>query len=387
MKIAFVFDGLNFGGIERVGIDFIKLCLQLGHGVDVYNLSPKDNDLIKQLPSGVNYYDCKFGRKTCPELYSYGVQKAWWGKYAYALISPVVTLFQSIKRLFTKSRKYDVAIAFSGHINDLSFVAKRFIIADSKICWCHGNILSYFAICDAYPILYKKIDKFVVLSSAGQNNIYAGHKYMYDKEIYKIYNPSFIRDKQIDKEYVKGLREKYGDFILVIARIVYGKGIDTAIQTVKQLKERGVIKHIVFLGDGIELPKMAEYAKEQGVEDLCHFEGARNNVCDYIAASYVNLLASKWEGLPTVIIEAMMFGKPCVMTNSDDGEVSHNGKYCKLVEVDDINGLTNALSEMYLNKTEYTKYSELSLERSHDFSPEKIKCRLKELLSGDRVDR
>ena len=30
MKIAFVFDGLGFGGIERVGIDYIKLCKKSG---------------------------------------------------------------------------------------------------------------------------------------------------------------------------------------------------------------------------------------------------------------------------------------------------------------------------------------------------------------------
>ena len=46
MKIAFVFDGLGFGGIERVGIDYIKLCLQMGHEVDVYNLSTQYNALV-----------------------------------------------------------------------------------------------------------------------------------------------------------------------------------------------------------------------------------------------------------------------------------------------------------------------------------------------------
>ena len=75
MKIAFVFDGLGFGGIERVGIDYIKLCLQMGHEVDVYNLSPQYNALVEQLPSEVKYFKKKLSKKLCPELYSYGVQK------------------------------------------------------------------------------------------------------------------------------------------------------------------------------------------------------------------------------------------------------------------------------------------------------------------------
>ncbi len=382
MKIAFVFDGLSFGGIERVGIDYIRLCKQMGHEVDVYNLTPKDNQLVGQLPEGVKYYKKRLSTRACPEIYSYGVQKWWWGKYAYAIMSPFVTLGQAVKKLFTRRRKYDVAIAFAGHINDLSFVAKKFIKADKKVCWCHGNILSYFAICDAYPVLYKKIDKFVVLSSAGQKDIYAGHRYMYGKKIYKIYNPTFIGEKQVDERTVSELKDKYGDFILMIGRFDTRKGHDIAIRIVKRLKENGLEKHIVFLGDGPTFADMQAFAKEQGVDGLCRFEGTKSNVCDYIAASHINLLSSLWEGLPTVIVEAMTLGKPCVMTNTDDGEASGGGKYCKLTEIDDIDALTKALTELYTDKNEYEKYCKLSLERAEDFTPEKIKEQLKVLLEG-----
>lgn len=380
MKIAFVFDGLSLGGIERVGIDYIKLCKKMGHEVDVYNLSPKDNGLAWQLPEGVKYYRKRLTTRQCPEIYSYGVRKWWWGKYAYAVLSPFVTLVQGVKKLFTRRRRYNAAIAFAGHVNDLSFVAKQFIKADKKICWCHGNILSYFAICDAFPILYKKIDKFVVLSSAGQKNIYAGHKYMYGKKIYKIYNPTFIREKQVNVRTVNELKAEYGDFILMIGRFVKGKGHDIAIRTVGRLKESGIEKHIVFLGDGDTLTAMQKLAEEQGVENLCHFEGAKSNVCDYITASYINFLPSQWEGLPTVIVEAMTLGKPCVMTDCDDGEVSLGGKYCKLTEIDGINGLRDALEVLYTDKAEYEKYCKLSLERAEDFAPAKICGQLKELL-------
>lgn len=380
MKIAFVFDGLGFGGIERVGINYINLCRKSGHEVDVYNLSPSYDAFKEFLPDGVKYYPKKFNRKLCPELYSYGVQKWWWGKYAYAVLSPFVTIAQVLKKLFTKRRKYDVAVAFSGHINDLSFVAKRFIKATNTVCWCHGNIISYFAICDAYPILYKKIDRFVVLSSAGQKDIYAGHKFMYDKKIYKIYNPVFIQDDKIDCAVVNRLREKYGDFVLMIGRFENRKGHDIAIKTIKQLKEKGYEKHIVFLGDGDTFEVVKHFAKEEGVADLCHFEGARKNVCDYISASYINLLSSKWEGVPTVIVEAMALGKPCVMTNSDDGEVSGGGKFCKLVDVGDVAGLATALIELYTDPVSYERYCALSLKRAEEFMPDKIIEQFNEVL-------
>ena len=77
----------------------------------------------------------------------------------------------------------------------------------------------------------------------------------------------------------------------------------------------------------------------------------------------------------------MTIGKPCVMTNSDDGEVSGNGKYCKLVEIDDIDAIVDGLYELYTNPETYKKYQGLSLERAKAFAPDTVKSKLAKLLS------
>ena len=46
MKIAMVFDGLQIGGIERVGADYAKLLRQLGHEVTILNLMPKLCEMV-----------------------------------------------------------------------------------------------------------------------------------------------------------------------------------------------------------------------------------------------------------------------------------------------------------------------------------------------------
>ena len=83
----------------------------------------------------------------------------------------------------------------------------------------------------------------------------------------------------------------------------------------------------------------------------------------------MNLLTSRWEGLPTVVIEAMTLGKPCVMTNTDDGEVSHGGEYCFLNDIDDLDGITDSIYKLYEDAAVYEKYVSLSLERSKAFDP------------------
>ena len=50
MKMTFVFDGLQFGGIERVGLDYIKLLLHAGHQIDIINLKPSLRDMETEIP-------------------------------------------------------------------------------------------------------------------------------------------------------------------------------------------------------------------------------------------------------------------------------------------------------------------------------------------------
>ena len=46
MKLAFVFDGLGCGGIERVGIDYCNALCNAGHEIIVVNLSPQKMNLF-----------------------------------------------------------------------------------------------------------------------------------------------------------------------------------------------------------------------------------------------------------------------------------------------------------------------------------------------------
>jgi hypothetical protein len=96
MKIAMVFDGLGFGGIERVGIDYSKLLQELGYSVDIYNLVPNLSDMEVEFPTDCKIIHHKLSNLISPETYSYGVKRWWWGKYAY----PVAYIALSILLCF-----------------------------------------------------------------------------------------------------------------------------------------------------------------------------------------------------------------------------------------------------------------------------------------------
>ena len=62
MNIALVFDGLNIGGIERVGADYAKLLRQLGHDVTIINLMPELCEMVKEYPEDCKYKTIKYPR-------------------------------------------------------------------------------------------------------------------------------------------------------------------------------------------------------------------------------------------------------------------------------------------------------------------------------------
>lgn len=63
---------------------------------------------------------------------------------------------------------------------------------------------------------------------------------------------------------------------------------------------------MVILGEGPEHEALQRQAKQAGIADRVIFSGFRHNALEYLAAFDVFILASKSEGLPRVVLEAML---------------------------------------------------------------------------------
>jgi glycosyltransferase involved in cell wall biosynthesis len=73
-------------------------------------------------------------------------------------------------------------------------------------------------------------------------------------------------------------------------------------------------------------------------------------------------LASWYEGLPNVLIQALAFGTPVVTTDCPSGprEILENGRLGRLVRVGDLTGLSDALSDsLILSKSSEARESML----------------------------
>jgi len=90
---------------------------------------------------------------------------------------------------------------------------------------------------------------------------------------------------------------------------------------------------LIILGDGPLRSELEALIVELGLKDVVSLLGHVENPLKYFARADVFVLSSHVEGLPNVLVEAMMCGCTPVSTDCPTGplEVLQNGKYGYLV--------------------------------------------------------
>ena len=389
MKVALVVDGLGIGGIERVCIDYIKLLLELNYSVTLINLEPNNDELRNELPSNVIYRTFRFPKNLIGERYAQLIKMGSSGKFLYPLIYTLLKCYELIILVyyrFIHHEHYNFAIAFSGHFNDLAFVADGFLRTTNKIAWLHGALYEYILISDGYFNLYKKIVNLVCLVDDAQEEALV---YNHEKKlnISKLYNPTLILDKSIDYTKVESIKKKFGKFILMVSRFEYPHQY-TVCKAFEILREQyGENINLVFIGDGPDKEKVIKYASNLGkdVSGHIYFLGARRDVQNYYKAAYLLVHASvAGEGLPTVQIEALSYDLPQVVTDSKVGprEILGDNEYGLLCRIKDPLDMANKIEKLLSDTKLYQHYKKVSSERAKDFKPDIIKNKLSKILQN-----
>lgn len=104
---------------------------------------------------------------------------------------------------------------------------------------------------------------------------------------------------------------------------------------------------LAIVGDGPLRDKLAQKARELGVQDLVWFPGARNDIPELMRAFDVFALSSIAEGTPVTLLEAMACGLPVVATRVGGiPEVVQDGVNGALVPASNPQALAEAL-ELY----------------------------------------
>ena len=392
MKVALVVDGLQVGGIERVCIDYCKLFLDLGYKVTIFNLRPNLNQLEKEVPDGVKIIHLSFPRWLAPERYAKLVRYNFIGKLMYVIIYMILSIIDYIYKFICKMcygecrTEYNYAISFASHFNDLTFVADHFIQSKNTVSWSHGAIYSYLLMSDGYTNLYNKIGNIVTLVDDAQKEVLTYNRNL-NLNIYKLYNPSFVKARRINKEKVEKIKEKYGHFFLMVSRFQYPhKDQFTVIKAFNILITKyKVNSSLVFIGDGPDKRKAEKLVEtlSPNVKNKIHFLGTKLDVQNYYSAAYALVHASvAGEGLPTIMIEAMNYRLPEVVTDSKTGprEILGDSEYGLLCRVKDPKDMSAKMYKILTDKKLYQHFQIADQKRVQDFSPKVIEKKLNNIL-------
>lgn len=105
---------------------------------------------------------------------------------------------------------------------------------------------------------------------------------------------------------------------------------------------------LILVGEGPEREKLQRQAKDYGFEDRVILTGFRNNPLDYLAAFDAFILASSSEGLPRVVLEAMLLKTVVIGSNvTGTGELIDSGQTGLLYAYGDTVALASHLQNVW----------------------------------------
>jgi glycosyltransferase EpsD len=174
------------------------------------------------------------------------------------------------------------------------------------------------------------------------------------------------------------LREKYGysanDFILMYAgELSYRKHQDLLINVASKLKDRIPNLKILLAGNGDLEEQYLKQIAYLDVHNQVELLGFRKDIDNLMNLADLAVSASRQEGLPVNVMEAMATGLPLVVTdcrgNRDLVTDNENGF---VVGIDDIEKFADSVEKLHKSKELRVKFGEKSLENIKRYSLDNV---------------
>lgn len=146
------------------------------------------------------------------------------------------------------------------------------------------------------------------------------------------------------------------------------KSPDVVLKAIKQLNDKGISCSLTWLGGGAFQKPMELMAQKLGIDDVVNFKGDvdMNEVQMELLNSDLFVLASKTEGLPRVIIEAMAAGLPCVATRV--GGIPELLDEEVLVKKNSVDELFKKIKKILTDQDFYNKQAKRNFDEAKNFT-------------------
>jgi glycosyltransferase involved in cell wall biosynthesis len=139
-------------------------------------------------------------------------------------------------------------------------------------------------------------------------------------------------------------REGQPPVVVSVGRLSRQKDFGTLLRAFARVRDHRPAR-LVILGEGPERASLEALISELGLEGAVELPGWVPNPYPWMVHAGVYVLSSRWEGLPSVLIEALYCGVPIVATDCLSGprEILDGGEYGSLVPVGDVDALARGI--------------------------------------------
>lgn len=328
--IAFYLPSLCGGGAERVVVNLAQGITERGIGVDLV-LAAAEGPLLDQVPPTVRIVD---------------------------LHAPRVLRSLAPLAGYLRQERPRVLVSSMGHANLIAIWAAKLAGGVAPLIVTEHNTLSQETqrqsrlVGKLWPHLLRTFYPWattIVAVSRGAADDLARTAGLPRGRIEVVYNPVItpamlaLARQAPDHPW---LAPGQPPVILGAGRLTGQKDFLTLVRAFAEVRRRRPAR-LVILGEGPDRPAIEALVRDLDVVDDVALPGFQENALAYMAGSAVFVLSSAWEGLPTVLIEALAAGTRVVSTDCPSGprEILQDGRLGALVPVGDAAALAAATLE------------------------------------------
>lgn len=169
-------------------------------------------------------------------------------------------------------------------------------------------------------------------------------------------------------------RLKKTHLLLAIGRLEHQKGFDCLLNVFAQIKDHHPDWALVILGEGSLRGALAEQVRRLGLQEQVMLPGLAGNLEDWFEAADIYVLASRFEGFPNTLLEAMAHGVPSVAVDCLTGpsDIIRNDVNGLLVPQADTIALADALSRLMKDESLRLRLSTESIRVREEFSVSRV---------------
>ena len=311
MKIQFLINSLTSGGAERVAVNLLNELSKKKYSIFLYTLEKsKQYSIYNNIT-----YESLSNLPTKPR------------NFLKILYLPIIIIRYILETIRNNPNVFISFLELSNFIN--IFVGK--ILLNKKVIisvrtnllvryprkTIYGKIYNFFI-----NHLYQKTDKVVVVSKKIKN-ILVNYYNIPKGKIEVIYNPINIQKylklskEPMEERYYKIFKDAF--VFINIGRLTEAKGQWFLIRSFKKVVEKYPNSKLIILGEGELKKNLKNLIKKLKLENNVFLLGIQKNPFKFLKNSDCFVFPSLWEGLPNVLIEALIFNIPIISTDCETG--------------------------------------------------------------------